>query len=82
MKGTAGSKEQTPDLPMLRKKLVAATTRRDDLRQRADRISDLLSASGERRAGLASLCADDLASVQDLASVEAEVDELQREIRG
>ena len=54
--------------------------RRDELRRKADRIMGQLSASSEPRVGLASLVAEDLASVQGLAAVEAEVDGLQREI--
>jgi len=74
------TEKQAPDLSQLREKLAAAVERRDELRLKADRIMGQISASREPRVGLASLVADDLASVQALASVEAEVDELQTEI--
>jgi len=41
----------------------------------------VLSASAEPRHEIASLCVDDLTAVQDLAAVEAEVDELRCEIQ-
>ena len=74
------TEKQAPDLSQLREKLAAAVERHDELEGKADHIMGQLSASREPRVGLASLCADDLVSVQELTAVEAEVEELQREI--
>ncbi len=75
------SREENSDLSPAGEKLAEATVRRDELQRKADRILGLLSASGEPRVGVSSLCVDDLICVQELTAVEAEVDELQREIQ-